>query len=88
MWEGNGQEDGERVVWGASSAAELAHQFQWLIIAAVLAVAVIVAAMVLRPQPGSPAAPATPDYIQQAHEERVACYEGGGTWNNLTACEH
>lgn len=75
----------------ASSAAEVAHQFQWLIIAAVLAMAVIVAAMLLRPQPTSPAAPAapaTPDIFQQFHEERVACYEGGGTWDNLRGCEH
>ena len=45
---------------------------------ALVAVAIIVAAYMFTHKPE----PEVPDLLQRVHQEKVACLEGGGTWEN------
>jgi hypothetical protein len=52
------------------SLMETLRQYQWLVIAALLAVAIVAAAWMLRPRPAAP----------QADPREVACIQRGGSW--------
>ena len=55
---------------------------------ALAAVAIIVAAYIFthKPEPEGPSA--YDQSVERAHEERVACLEGGGTWDQFLGCQH
>jgi hypothetical protein len=68
--------------WSASPTprgplgAETIRQFQWLIIALVLAASIVVAALVLRPHP------APPPVVNTTASD--SCYVHGGVWTGTT----
>jgi hypothetical protein len=55
------------------------RQFQWLIIAVLLAVAIVVAAVILRPHP---------EPGLQTDPREVACIQSGGQWMGGGICFH